>query len=186
MALMKSKMSSMFCWHTYGTVMKQKKNFQEAAKCFQMALNFEKDNMQLLRETASLQVQVRDHNNHLATRLKILQLKPNLIHNWVGFAVAHHLVLRHWFRKVIFNNFTRHWPLLKTWDIQHKWSQSKFLTTLFTESSPLLMEAGINKHSNNSIKIKIKFWMKTYGMSSIIKTVSNWKKKKKQLPLWNF
>lgn len=30
----------MFCWHTYGTVMKQKKNFAEAAKCFQMALMF--------------------------------------------------------------------------------------------------------------------------------------------------
>jgi len=48
-ALMKSKMKSMFCWHTYGTVMKQKKNFAEAAKCFEQALNFEKDNMQLLR-----------------------------------------------------------------------------------------------------------------------------------------
>lgn len=48
-ALTKSKMASMFCWHTYGTVMKQKKNFAEAAKCFQMALNFEKDNLQLLR-----------------------------------------------------------------------------------------------------------------------------------------
>ena len=26
-ALMKSRMMSMFCWHTYGTVLKQKKNF---------------------------------------------------------------------------------------------------------------------------------------------------------------
>lgn len=89
---MKSRMTSMFCWHTYGTVMKQKKNFVEAAKCFAQALNFEKDNMQILRETACLQIQVRDHNNHVATRYKILQLKPNMIHNWVGFAVAHHLV----------------------------------------------------------------------------------------------
>jgi len=35
---------------------------------------------------------VRDHNNHVATRLKILKLKPNMITNWVAFAVAHHLV----------------------------------------------------------------------------------------------
>lgn len=63
--------------------------------------------MQLLRETASLQIQVRDHNNHVATRLKILQLKPNLIHNWVGFAVAHHLVTQLLFRKAILNNFIR-------------------------------------------------------------------------------
>lgn len=93
LALMKSKMASMFCWHTYGSVHKQKKNFPEAAKCFQMALNFEKDNLQLLRETASLQIQVRDHNSHVATRLSILKLKPNLINNWVSFAVAQHLVL---------------------------------------------------------------------------------------------
>ena len=63
--------------------------------------------MQLLRETASLQVQVRDHNLHVATRFKILQLKPNLIHNWVGFAVAHHLVALFLFRKVILNNFIK-------------------------------------------------------------------------------
>lgn len=49
LALMKSKMSSMFCWHTYGSIHKQKKNFHEAAKCFQNALRFEKDNMQILR-----------------------------------------------------------------------------------------------------------------------------------------
>lgn len=92
MALMKSKMSSMFCWHTYGSVLKHKKNFFEAAKCFQQASNFEKDNAQILRETASLQIQVRDHANHVATRWKILQLKPNAIHNWVAFAIANHLV----------------------------------------------------------------------------------------------
>jgi hypothetical protein len=33
-ALMKSKMSSMFCWHTYGSVMKHKRSFAEAAKSF--------------------------------------------------------------------------------------------------------------------------------------------------------
>ena len=92
-ALEKSKMASMFCWHTYGSVLKQKKNFTEAAKCFQMALNFDKENMQILRETAALQIQIRDHNNHVATRLKILKLKPNMINNWVAFAVAQHLVI---------------------------------------------------------------------------------------------
>lgn len=46
---MKSKMQSMFCWHTLGTIHKQKKNFFEAAKSFQNALKFEKDNMQILR-----------------------------------------------------------------------------------------------------------------------------------------
>lgn len=37
-ALMKSKLKSLFCWHTCGTIYKQKKDFFEAAKCFQNAL----------------------------------------------------------------------------------------------------------------------------------------------------
>lgn len=39
-ALLKSMMKSMFCWHTYGTVHKKRKNFIEAAKCFEQALKF--------------------------------------------------------------------------------------------------------------------------------------------------
>jgi hypothetical protein len=44
-----------------------------------------------MRETASLQIQVRDHTNHTATRFAILKQKPNMIQNWVGFTLAHHL-----------------------------------------------------------------------------------------------
>lgn len=49
--------------------------------------------MQILRETAALQIQVRDHTSHVATRWKLLKLKPNMIYNWAAFAVACHLVL---------------------------------------------------------------------------------------------
>ena len=86
-------MLSMFCWHTYGTILKLKKDYIEAAKCFQNALKFEKDNLQILRETALLQIQVRDHFNHVETRLSILKQKANLISNWTAFTVALHLVM---------------------------------------------------------------------------------------------
>ena len=48
--------------------------------------------MQILRETATLQIQVRDHVSHVVTRWKILQQKPNMIYNWAAYAVANHLV----------------------------------------------------------------------------------------------
>lgn len=38
LALLKSKMKSLFCWHTCGTIYKGRKDFLEAAKCFQNAL----------------------------------------------------------------------------------------------------------------------------------------------------
>jgi peptide alpha-N-acetyltransferase len=82
----------MFCWHTCGSIYKSKKDFFEAAKCFQNALRLEPDNIQLMRDTACLQIQVRDHANHVASRFAILRQKPNMIQNWVGFTLAHHLV----------------------------------------------------------------------------------------------
>lgn len=89
---MKSKMKSTLCWHTYGTIHKQVKNFIEAAKCFQFALKGEPDNANIQRETANLQIQIRDHSSHVASRFAILKGKPNMIQNWAGFTLAHHLV----------------------------------------------------------------------------------------------
>jgi N-alpha-acetyltransferase 15/16, NatA auxiliary subunit len=91
-ALIKSKMRSMFCWHTCASIYKQKKDFVEAAKAFQNALKLEPDNLQIMREAASLQVQVRDLTNHTASRFNILKQKPGMIQNWIAFAISHHLV----------------------------------------------------------------------------------------------
>jgi len=75
-----------------GTIYKQKKDYLESSKCFQNAYRFEPDNIQLLKDIAAMQIQIRDHSAHIQTRLSILKLKPNLIHNWTGFVVANHLV----------------------------------------------------------------------------------------------
>lgn len=83
----------MFCWHTCATIYKAKKDFVEAAKCFQNAMRLEPDNMQLMKETACLQVQVRDLTGHAQSRFNILKQKPNMIQNWVAFTISHHLVL---------------------------------------------------------------------------------------------
>ncbi len=40
-----------------------------------------------------MQIQVRDHSAHVQTRLSILKMKPNVIHNWTGFTLAQHLVI---------------------------------------------------------------------------------------------
>ena len=76
-----------------GTIYKVKRDYLESSKCFQNAYRFEPDNIQLLRDIAAMQIQIRDHSSHVQTRLNILKLKPNLIHNWTGFALANHFVL---------------------------------------------------------------------------------------------
>ena len=49
MGLIKSKMKSMFCWHTCASIYMQKKDFNEAAKCFQNALRIEPGNQTIMR-----------------------------------------------------------------------------------------------------------------------------------------
>jgi hypothetical protein len=47
--------------------------------------------MNLLRDSAQLQTQLRLFENLVDTRCTILKLRPNLRQNWVALAVAYHL-----------------------------------------------------------------------------------------------
>jgi peptide alpha-N-acetyltransferase len=47
--------------------------------------------MNLLRDSAQLQTQLRHFELLVDTRNTILRLRPNQRQNWVGLAVAHHL-----------------------------------------------------------------------------------------------
>lgn len=107
----------MFCWHTCASIYKQKKDFAEAAKCFQNALRLESDNLQIMREAASLQVQVRDLSNHTLSRFNILKQKPGMIQNWIAFAISHHLVLYSLFSEEIILLFLK---LFIQWIISSK------------------------------------------------------------------
>ena len=64
--------------------------YAEAAKCYQNALRCDADNAQILTDLALLQVQLRDAPGHVATRSRLLKLKPGARGAWVGLAVAHH------------------------------------------------------------------------------------------------
>jgi hypothetical protein len=73
--------------------------------------------MNLLRDSAQLQTQLRLFENLVDTRHIILKLRPNLRQNWVALAVAYHLngnlleakkILEHYQRslKVCFSRLT--------------------------------------------------------------------------------
>lgn len=47
--------------------------------------------MNLLRDSAQLQMQLRLYESLVDTRHLILRLRPNARQNWVALAVAHHL-----------------------------------------------------------------------------------------------
>ncbi|KAG9017506.1 hypothetical protein FRB90_001015 [Tulasnella sp. 427] len=82
---------SHICWHVYGIVHKADRNYEEALKCYLQALKFDKDNINILRDSAQLQAQLRQYEALQETRLSLLRLRPNVRLGWVGLAVAYHL-----------------------------------------------------------------------------------------------
>ena len=50
-----------------------KREYPEAVKCYQQALKIEPDNKQILRDLATLQIQIKDFQGHATTRYKLLK-----------------------------------------------------------------------------------------------------------------
>jgi tetratricopeptide (TPR) repeat protein len=90
-AVFKSKMKSQMCWHTYGMLLHQKRDYQEAIKCYQFALKTDPNNVQIMRDTALMQIQIRDHVGHTHSRFEMLKHRPNLLQNWLAYCLANHM-----------------------------------------------------------------------------------------------
>ncbi|SPO39969.1 related to n-terminal acetyltransferase 1 [Pseudozyma flocculosa] len=84
-------LTSFICWHALGILHRMDKNYQEAIKCYSQALRIEGANLNLLRESAFMHLQLRNYPPLIDARLTILRMQPHLRMNWVGLAVAHHL-----------------------------------------------------------------------------------------------
>ena len=85
-------LTSFICWHALGILHRQDKNYEEAIKCYTQALRIEGGgNINLLRESAFLQLQLRNYPPMVENRLTLLRMQPHLRINWIGLAVAHHL-----------------------------------------------------------------------------------------------
>jgi hypothetical protein len=100
-------LTSHICWHVFGLIQKGEKKYEEALKSYMQALKFDKvrntllgaftssilpkENINILRDTAHLQTQLRLFDGLLDTRHTILKSRPTLRQHWVALAVAHHL-----------------------------------------------------------------------------------------------
>ena len=101
-------LTSHICWHVFGLIQKGEKNYEEALKSYTQALRFDRvraldtihakmfshlpqENLNILRDAAQLQTQLRIFDGLVDTRSTLLRLRPNVRQHWVGLAVAHHL-----------------------------------------------------------------------------------------------
>ena len=82
---LKQNMRSHVCWHVYGLMYRSDKNYAQAIKCYQNALRIDKANVQIMRDLALLQVQMRNYQGHSETRRMLVVTKPSNKLNWIGF-----------------------------------------------------------------------------------------------------
>ena len=67
------------------------KNYEEAIKCYKSALRIDKDNFQIQRDLALLQLQCRQYEGIIDTRKKILLSRPTAPFNWISIVIAYHI-----------------------------------------------------------------------------------------------
>lgn len=79
----------------YGLIYRSERNYNEAIKAYKQALRIDTQNIQILKDLALLQIQMRDLEGFAKTQHTILELKPNLKQHWIGFAIAKHLLNDH-------------------------------------------------------------------------------------------
>lgn len=88
---LKNDMKSHICWHVYGLLWRSVKNYEEAIKAYKFALRIEPNSLNILRDLALLQCQIRDYDGYIESRRKMMQERPQLRQNWTALAVAYHL-----------------------------------------------------------------------------------------------
>ncbi|CBN77876.1 acetyltransferase 1-like [Ectocarpus siliculosus] len=88
---LRADLRSHVCWHVYGLLHRSERNYAEAIKSYLNALKHEPENLQILKDLAALQIQIREVKGFVETRRKLLGLKSNLQQNWTAYAVANHV-----------------------------------------------------------------------------------------------
>jgi N-alpha-acetyltransferase 15/16, NatA auxiliary subunit len=85
-------LTSFISWHALGILNRIVKNYNESIKCYSQALRIEGGtNINLVRESAYLYIQLRDWQKVVENRLTLVRMQPHLRMNWIGLAVALHL-----------------------------------------------------------------------------------------------
>jgi peptide alpha-N-acetyltransferase len=85
-------------WHFYAIYYKQEKyltlknrNYSQSMKSYKCALMYDPTNTVILRDLTYLQLQLRQISAFSESAKKALELKSNIMVNWVTFSVAHYL-----------------------------------------------------------------------------------------------
>ncbi|KAG5490003.1 hypothetical protein JKF63_00122 [Porcisia hertigi] len=83
---------SMAAWHALGIYQRMEKKFGESLKAFKRALLLDPTNTEVLRDLASVCIQVRDWPLFLEAREKMVTAKASVRANWVALSCGHRIL----------------------------------------------------------------------------------------------
>ncbi|OLY79448.1 N-alpha-acetyltransferase 16, NatA auxiliary subunit [Smittium mucronatum] len=136
---LKVNIMSPISWHIYGLVYRADKKYNDAIRCYLQALKRDPDNLQIYRDLAFLQTQIRDYKGLIVSRLKLMVEAKHNSTAWLGLAVAYHLNGNYLKAiEIIDNNF----------EVNSKVSVSDYPTSeIYLYKANLLMLAGENQEA---------------------------------------
>ncbi|KAJ3218811.1 N-alpha-acetyltransferase 16, NatA auxiliary subunit [Dinochytrium kinnereticum] len=85
------------CWHVYGLIHRSERNYEEALKSYTQAIRFEKDNLQIFRDHAMLQIHLRNFDGFVDANLQLIKMRSNLKSFWLSLSVAFFMNKSHQF-----------------------------------------------------------------------------------------
>eukprot|EP00437_Effrenium_voratum_P005130 CAMPEP_0181432348 /NCGR_PEP_ID=MMETSP1110-20121109/18720_1 /TAXON_ID=174948 /ORGANISM="Symbiodinium sp., Strain CCMP421" /LENGTH=940 /DNA_ID=CAMNT_0023555747 /DNA_START=24 /DNA_END=2846 /DNA_ORIENTATION=- len=144
---LKCDLKSHVCWHVYGLLYRQDRDYFEAVKCYRQALRIDQENLQILRDLSLLQIHRRDVHGFAETRRKLLQVKSSARLNWVGYAIAEHLC----------ENYELAWKCIDNYENSFKEQDTTAASDyenseLHLYKASIMEEAGLLKESLNCLK----------------------------------
>ncbi|CAE7468214.1 NAA15 [Symbiodinium sp. CCMP2592] len=144
---LKCDLKSHVCWHVYGLLYRQDRDYFEAVKCYRQALRIDQENLQILRDLSLLQIHRRDVHGFAETRRKLLQVKSSARLNWVGYAIAEHLC----------ENYELAWKCIDNYENSFKEQDTTAASDyenseLHLYKASIMEEAGLFKESLNCLK----------------------------------
>mmetsp|Transcript_60793 Transcript_60793/g.144847 ORF Transcript_60793/g.144847 Transcript_60793/m.144847 type:complete len:936 (-) Transcript_60793:39-2846(-) len=132
---LKHDLRSHVCWHVFGLLYRQDRDYLEAVKCYKQALKYDPDNVQILRDLSLLQIHRRDLTGFAETRRKLLSSKPQQRLNWIGYAISEHLC----------KNYEFAWTCLENYENAFKDAENPAdyeVSELFMYKASIMEEAG--------------------------------------------
>lgn len=83
--------------------------YDDAIRCFIQALKIDKDNLNVIRDLAQMQVHKRDFHGYTETRNRLLILRPQQKQNWIAFALGSYFCKDYETALKVLSNFENLW-----------------------------------------------------------------------------